>query len=107
MRKVVITYGLLSGLIIAILMVIVGSIGGYSGHASYSYLLGYASMIISLSIIFFAIKTYRDNYSGGTITFGRGFLVGLYVTLIASVLYVICWKIYSSIAMPDWMDQYA
>ena len=34
-------------------------------------------------------------------------MVGLYVSIIASVLYVIGWKIFSSIAMPDFWDQYA
>ena len=108
MRKVVLTYGLLAGAIIAVLMVVTFSLANpETGDFSMSYVLGYATMIVSLSMIFFAIKSYRDNYSGGTITFGRGFLVGLYVSIIASVLYVITWKIYSSIAMPDFWDQYA
>jgi hypothetical protein len=108
MRKVVLKYGLLAGIIIAILMVVTFSLfNNETGDFSMSYVVGYATMIVSLSMIFFAIKSYRDNYLGGTITFSRGFLVGVYVSLIASILYVISWKIYSSIAMPDFWDKYA
>ena len=108
MRKVVLTYGILAGLIVSVLMVVSGSIAsGEQGDFSMSLALGYASMIISLSMIFFGIRSYRENYSSGSITFGRAFLVGLYIALIASVLYVIGWKIYSSIALPDFADKYA
>ena len=107
MRKVVLTYGILAGVIIAVLMVISGSLASGFEENSYSMVLGYATMIISLSLTFFAIKSYRDNDNGGEITFGRGFLIGLYVSIIASAFYVVGWEIYSSIAMPNWMDHYA
>lgn len=108
MRKVVLTYGILAGIIIAVLMVISGSLGSFSEeNFSMSLAIGYATMIISLSMIFFGIRSYRDNYSGGNLTFGRGFLIGLYIALIASVFYVVTWKIYSSIALPDFADKYA
>ena len=105
MRKIVLTYGLLAGLIVSLLMVIAFLL--ITPESSLSYAIGYADMLIALSMIYFAIRNYRDNYLGGTITWGRGFMVGLYVSLVASVLYVIGWKIFSSIAMPDFWDQYA
>ncbi|HET9135707.1 MAG TPA: DUF4199 domain-containing protein [Candidatus Kapabacteria bacterium] len=107
MRKVVLTYGIIAGVIIAILMTISGTLFEFGSNFSMSLALGYASMIISLSMVFFGIRSYRDNYSGGSMTFGKGFLVGLYITIIASVLYVVSWKIYSSIAIPDFADKYA
>ncbi|MDP4201013.1 MAG: DUF4199 domain-containing protein [Bacteroidota bacterium] len=107
MRKVVLTYGIIAGVIIALLMVISGSLASGFEENSYSMVVGYATMIISLSMTFFAIKSYRDNQSGGAITFGKGVLIGLYVSLIASVFYVVGWEIYSSIAMPNWVDHYA
>ena len=105
MRKIVLTYGLLAGLIVSLLMVVSWLV--IKPESDVAYVAGYAGMLIALSMIFFAIKSYRDNYSGGTITWSRGFMVGLYVSIIASVLYVIGWKIFSSIAMPDFWDQYA
>jgi hypothetical protein len=106
MRKVVLTYGLIAGLIVSLLIVVTWSIMPPESDYAMSMLLGYAGMLISLSMIFFAIKSYRDNYLGGAITWGKGFMVGLYVSIIASVLYVIGWKIFSAIAMPDFWDQY-
>jgi len=107
MRKVVLTYGVYAGLIIVALMVISFSITKpCEGDFALSMVIGYATMIVSLSMIFFGIRNYRDNYSGGSITFGRGFLIGLYISIIASVFYVVGWKIYSSIAIPDFADRY-
>jgi hypothetical protein len=107
MRKVVLTYGILAGFIVAVLMVAFGMGSNESGDFSTSMLLGYASMLISLSMIFFGIRNYRDNFSGGSLTFGNALVVGLYITIIASILYAITWKLYSSIALPDFADQYA
>ena len=106
MRKVVLTYGLISGLIVSLLMVITFSLIPSNSDFSHSYLVGYAGMLIALSMIFFAIKSHRDNNLGGSISWGRGFMIGLYVSIIAGVLYVISWKIFSSIYMPDFWDQY-
>src|SRR6516225_1835075 len=101
MRKIVLTYGILAGVIIVTLWVITFSVMSGSEGSSSSMAIGYATMIVSLSMIFFAVRSYRDNYSGGSITFGRGFLIGFYITIIASVFYVVGWKIYSAIALPD------
>jgi hypothetical protein len=106
MRKVVLTYGLIAGLIVSLLVVVTWSLVPYESDMAMSMLLGYANMLIALSMIFFAIRNYRDNYLGGTITWGRGFMVGLYVSIVASILYVIGWKIFSSIAMPDFWETY-
>ena len=59
-----------------------------------SMLAGYLIMFICLSTIFFAVKALRDKHLGGTITFGKGFLTGLYITLIAGVCYIISWEVY-------------
>lgn len=107
MRKIVLTYGVIAGLIIAVLMVVSYSLRPpCEGDFETSMVIGYATMIVSLSMIFFGIRNYRENYSGGSVTFGRAFLIGLYISIIASVFYVVSWKIYSAIALPDFADQY-
>lgn len=94
MKKIVITYGILSGLITGGLMLatmplfVSGAVKMENG-----LWIGYTGMVIALSLVFFGIKSFRDNYGGGQITFGRGFLIGLSITLIASVFYVIAWEI--------------
>ncbi len=107
MRKVVLTYGIIAGFIISIFIVLMGLFAWSDGDFSGGEVLGYSSMIITFSMIFFGIRSYRQNMGGGYVTFGRAFLIGLYITIIASVFYVITWKIYSAIALPDFADKYA
>lgn len=94
MKKIVITYGIISGLITGGLMLVTMPLF-VSGAVKMDHGLwiGYTGMVIALSLVFFGIKSFRDNYAGGSITFGRGFLIGLGITLIASVFYVIAWEI--------------
>lgn len=96
MKNVVLKYGLIAGLI----QVVVGFglmavlIGDGSKNMQYAELLGYATMIVALSVIFFGVKTYRDQQLDGSISFGRAFKVGLYITLVASALYIVGWMLY-------------
>ncbi len=94
MKKIVITYGIISGIITGGLMLVTMPLF-VSGAVKMEHGLwiGYTGMVIALSLIFFGIKSFRDNYAGGNITFGRGFLIGFGITFIASVFYVIAWEI--------------
>lgn len=93
MKKIIVTFGLISGGITCILMVITmpmfksGNLDMKNGE-----LIGYTGMVVALSLIFFAIKSYRDNHLSGTITFWQGCQVGLLIALIASVMYALTWE---------------
>jgi hypothetical protein len=71
-------------------------------------ILGYISMIVSLSMIFFGVKSYRDNHLAGKITFGKAFQTGIGITLVASVIYVAGWMVYfhTSDSAKDFPAQY-
>src|SRR6185436_14467739 len=69
-------------------------------------IVGYTGMVISFLFVFFGIRSYRDNVLGGRIGFGRGVGVGLLITLISCVCYVISWQIVSTNFMPDFVDTY-
>jgi hypothetical protein len=64
-------------------------------------------MVVAFSFIFVGIKNYRDKQNEGIITFGKGFLLGLMISLIASTLYVITWAVEFHFFMPDFMDKYS
>ena len=106
MKKIVLTFGLIAGLICGGMFFIAmpkdGQIDFENGQ-----LYGYITMFIALSTIFFAVRQYRDKYNDGIIKFGKAFLIGLYVTLVATLVYVIAWELYFNNYAPDFMDQYA
>ena len=105
MNNIVVKFGIIGGAILVALM-----IGSWSllGENSFeiSEWLGYASMIVALSTIFVGVRSYRENEGGGSISFGKAFQVGLYITLIASLIYVAAWMIYYETAASDFMDLY-
>lgn len=69
--------------------------------------IGYTTMVIALSMVFFGIKSYRDNHLNGSITFGQGFKVGILITLIACVMYVISWEICYHTIASDFTEKYS
>jgi hypothetical protein len=106
MKKAVLTFGLISGLIMSVLMggslLLADKIG--SGHNS--MVLGYTMMVASFLLIYFGIRSYRDNTLAGQISFGRAFACGILITLISSVCYVVMWEILYFNFMPHFMDGY-
>jgi hypothetical protein len=106
MKKNVLTFGLIAGLIVTIVMVTT-TIMLYTANYQCNMYVGYASMIIAFSMIFVAVKNYRDKYNGGVVSFGKALLIGLYITLIASTVYVVAWLIDYHFFVPDFMDKYA
>lgn len=96
MKKIVLIYGGIGGLIIAAMLFITMPMA-MEGKMENGELIGYTTMVIALSTIFIGVKMYRDKHLGGIISFGKAFLVGLYITLVASVLYAAGWELYLAI----------
>src|SRR5574342_409429 len=110
MRKVTLTFGLLAGIIVSVFMVIItGLCKNGTINFNSSDFIGYGSMVIALSMIFFGIKSYRDNYQNGAIKFGKGLRVGALITLIASLMYAASWETFYQ-TIPEikdtFMDKY-
>jgi hypothetical protein len=57
-------------------------------------------------LVFFGIRSYRDNAGNGQITFSKAFAVGISITLITCVCYVVTWEILYFNFMHDFMDKY-
>jgi len=105
MKKDVLTFGMISGLITSILMglslLIADRIG--SGH---SMVVGYTIMVASFLLVYFGVRSYRDNTLAGQISFGRAFVCGILITLITCVCYVAMWEVLYFNFMPHFMDGY-
>ena len=106
MKKTVLTFGLISGVIVTVLM-----LGALPLEDKISengaYLLGYTIIVLSALLIFFGVRSYRENVSGGRLTFGKGFTVGILIALLSSFFYVATWEVVYFKFMPDFADKYA
>jgi hypothetical protein len=105
MKKIVLTFGLISGAISAGLMTalvpFVETIGFDNGT-----IIGYTVIVLSFLLVFFGIKSYRDNVGGGYISFGRAFSVGILIAVISSVIYVVAWEIVFQNWLYDFPEKY-
>ena len=106
MKKNILIYGLISGLVVSALMAVNLSMASKNDNFDNSVLIGYASMIIAFSLVFVGIKNFRDKYNGGRISFGKAFKVGFFITLIASTIYVVVWLFEEHYFFPDFIDKY-
>jgi hypothetical protein len=62
--------------------------------------------VLSFLLIFFGVRSYRDNVGRGTVGFGRALVVGSLIGLIASVCYVATWQVMYYNFMPDFLTKY-
>lgn len=106
MKKTVLTFGLISGVISAAMMLVtipfVDKVGWEKGE-----ILGYTTIVLSALMVFFGVRSYRENVGGGRLTFGRGFAVGILITLISCACYVGTWEIVYYKFMPGFAEKYA
>jgi Protein of unknown function (DUF4199) len=106
MKKTILTFGLISGVLSSVMMC--GTIPFLRdlNHGNTGYYLGYTAIVLSFLLVFFGIRSYRDNLSNGAITFGRAFTIGIGITLISCVFYVVTWEIIYFNFLHGFMDSY-
>jgi len=106
MRKIVLTFGLIAGAILSAMMLLtlpfLDEIGFDKGAV-----IGYTTMVLAFLMVFFGVKSYRDNVAGGSVTFWRGLTVGLMITAVATVCYVATWQLVYYRLAPDFAEKYA
>jgi hypothetical protein len=105
MKKTILIFGIISGVISSLMMAVtvpfMDQIGSDRG-----YILGYTTIILSLLLVYFGVRSYRDNMANGEVSFAKAFLVGLAITVISCLFYVGTWEIIYFKFMPDFMDRY-
>jgi hypothetical protein len=92
MKKTVLVYGLISGVLTSALM-FAATPFVLSKELGTADLIGYSSMVLMGLIIFFGVRSYRQSAGQGKMTFRRGFLVGLGITLVSGALYVAAFQL--------------
>ena len=104
MKNIILKYGIISGSIV-ILVMIIGFIFADTDSVALTQWFGYLIMIVALSMIFIGIKEYKKKQSG-QINFATAFKVGLGISVVAAIMYVIGWEIYFSINDEQFISDY-
>jgi len=105
MKKTIITFGLISGAVSSLMMLATVPFADRIGFDK-GMVVGYTGIVLSFLLVFFGIRSYRDNYGDGQITFSKAFAVGISITVISCVCYVVTWEILYFNFLPDFMDKY-
>ena len=105
MKKTVLTFGLISGALSSLMMVATMPFQHRIGF-NQALIIGYTTIVLSFLLVFFGIRSYRDNASDGQITFAKAFAVGICITLISCMFYVVTWEVLYFNFMHDFMDNY-
>ena len=106
MKNIVVKYGVygfLTGLIIFTLHL---TLGINNLDYSTNEILGYVSIFLSLSFIFFGIKHYRDKVNNGVVTIGKAIVIGLLISVLVGLGIAIADFIYTKLIDPSFFDNY-
>lgn len=96
-------YGLIAGFIIFTLHL---TIGINNFDYSTNEILGYVSILLSLSFIFFGLKHYRDKVNNGLLSLGKAISIGLLISLLVAVGIAIADFVYTKFINPDFFNSY-
>ena len=106
MRKIVLTFGLIAGAILSAMMLLTLPFQDQIGFDK-GAVIGYTTMVLAFMMVFFGVKSYRDNVAGGSVTFGRALKVGLLITAVTTVCYVATWEVVYYKLAPDFIEKYS
>jgi len=95
-------YGLILGFA-SILITLVLYFTGFLTNPSIAMISGLLSLVVYVVIIVLAIRSHREA-QGGYITLGKGLVIGLFSSFIASLLMVVFTYVLYGILDPDLMD---
>jgi hypothetical protein len=106
MRKIVLTYGLIAGAILSVMMLLTLPFMEQIGF-SRGEVIGYTTMVLAFLMIYFGVRSYRDQVAGGSITFGRACKVGGLIVLVAATCYMATWQLVYYKLAPNFFAQYS
>ena len=105
MKKTILRFGLYGAVTICLLFLLTWFLLKDSNF-EFSEALGYLSMVVALSFVYFGIKNYRDQENEGTISFAKGLIIGILISLITAIAFGIIDVIYITYINPDFTETY-
>lgn len=97
------SYGLFTGFIIFTLHLVFGI---DNLEHSTNEILGYVSILLSLSFIFFGIKHYRDHINNGLISLGKAIAIGVLISVMVGLGIAVADFIYTKFIDPSFFSNY-
>ncbi len=106
MKKITLVFGLIIGVILSGGAIYMVNLLYTNPDIESNDALGYAVLVVIWSVIFFGVRSYRNNQLAGVISFGKAFKIGAWIAFVASTVYVVVWLFYYYLFVPDWIDVY-
>ena len=96
-------YGFLTGLVVFILHLIIGI--KYLDYST-NQIVGFVSIFLSLSFIFFGIKHYRDQINNGVLSIGKAIAIGVLISFLVGLGIALADFIYTKFIDPSFFLNY-
>lgn len=108
MKKTILTYGAFSSAFLALVMTLTFCVfRNENNMGMMGMAIGFGSMILAFSLIYFAILHYKKHYTNGHISFLQALKIGVGISLLGTACYIITWMIIFYNFIPDFFDKYA
>ncbi|MEG3180197.1 DUF4199 domain-containing protein [Sphingomonas sp. LT1P40] len=93
MLRTILTYGLIAGVVVGTPLFLMGTLmADNPPTGAIGMAIGYLTMLIALSAVFVGVKRWRDHELGGVIRFLPAFGLGLAISVVAGLVYVLVWE---------------
>src|SRR5690349_2795754 len=107
MFEKILRYGVIAGVIVAVPMIALATLMNGHPPLAWGMAIGYTTMLVAFSMVFIGIKRHRDTDLGGVIRFWPAFALGLGISFVASVFYVLAWEGVLAFSHMDFANAYA
>jgi hypothetical protein len=91
--RTILIYGIVGGIIVALPMALTMRTTAAESIPDNAALYGYLFMLLAFTMVFVGIKRYRDKALGGVIGFVPALGVGLGISAVASLFWVVGWEL--------------
>jgi len=105
MKTIAIKYGLFGSIIMILGVMLPFWIYGKDMEIGAGEVYGYASMVLSLTAIYFGIQHYKTEL-GGELTFKQAFIFGTFVNFVAAFAFGVFSYVLYAWLMPDFLQTY-
>lgn len=107
MWKRIAVYGIAAGAIVGAQFTAVMALSQGREVGAWGVAIGYATMLLALSLVFVAVKRQRDLALGGVIRFLPALAMGLAISTVAGIIYATTWEAILAVTGMDFAGDYA